>query len=167
MNLPQRRLTPNRRMVQCALSLMLAVLLSSLGTFPVFAQTETGQITIKVSDPQGAVIPGATVTVRSVDRGTTLPAVTTGDEGTATITSLQPGLYEVTVTTAGFANFTQQAQVTVGARLSIEAAMSATARGEVVNVVAGEGGVEVNTQTQELSDVVSQAQVTELPTITR
>ena len=167
MNLPQRRLTANRRTVQRVLSLMLAVLLSSLSAFPVFAQTETGQITVKVTDPQGAVIPGATVTVRSVDRGTTLPAVTSSEEGTATITNLQPGLYEVTVTTAGFANFTQQAQVTVGARLSIEAAMSATARGEVINVVAGEGGVEVNTQTQELSDVVSQAQVTELPTITR
>jgi hypothetical protein len=142
-------------------------LLLPFSALPAFAQAETGQITVKVTDPQGAVIPGATVTVRSVDRGTTLPTQTTSDEGTVTITSLQPGLYEVTVTTSGFANFTQQAQVTVGAKLSVEAQMSAQARGEVVNVVAGEGGVEVNTQTQELSTIVSQAQVTELPTITR
>src|SRR5205085_8881924 len=141
-NLPKRRLGLFGRVVQHTLSLTLMVLLSSLGALPVFAQAETGQITVKVSDPQGAVIPGATVTVRSVERGTALPAVTTSDEGVATITNLQPGLYEVTVTTTGFANFTQQAQVTVGARLSIEASMSAQARGEVVNVVAGEGGVE-------------------------
>src|SRR5206468_4798596 len=50
---------------------------------------------------------------------------------------------------------------------AVEAELSAQARGEVVNVVAGEGGVEVNTQTQELSDVVSGKQITELPTITR
>jgi outer membrane receptor protein involved in Fe transport len=167
MNLRQRRWLSKGKTSQRVLSLMLAVLLASLGAFPAFAQTETGQLTIKVTDPQGAVIPGATVTVRSVDRGTMLPAVTTSEEGTATVTNLQPGLYEVTVTTAGFANFTQRAQVTVGAKLTVEAAMSATARGEVVNVVAGEGGVEVNTQTQQLSDVVSERQITELPTLTR
>ncbi len=36
-----------------------------------------------------------------------------------------------------------------------------------MTVVAGESGIEVNTQTQELSDVVSQKQLVELPTITR
>jgi uncharacterized lipoprotein YajG len=65
-----------------------------------FAQTETGQITVKAIDPQKAVVAGATVTVKSVDRGTTQTA-TTNDEGTATITNLQPGEYEVTVTGAG------------------------------------------------------------------
>src|SRR5438105_15053287 len=161
MNLRQRRFSIGGKLMQRALAISLMALLLPFSALPAFAQTETGQITVKVTDPQGAVIPGATVNVRSVDRGTTLPAVTTSDEGTATITNLQPGLYEVTVSTTGFANFTQQAQVTVGARLTVEAAMSAQARGEVVNVVAGEGGVEVNTQTQELSTIVSQAQVTE------
>jgi Carboxypeptidase regulatory-like domain/TonB dependent receptor len=131
------------------------------------AQTETGQITVKITDPQGAAVSGASVNVRSVEKGTALPTVTTGDEGTATITNLQSGLYEVTVTSQGFANFTQRAQVTVGAKLAIEVHLTVAGSGEVVNVIAGEGGVEVNTQTQELSTVVSTAQVRELPTITR
>ncbi|HJQ23171.1 MAG TPA: TonB-dependent receptor [Blastocatellia bacterium] len=131
-----------------------------------FAQTETGQITVKAVDPQKAVVAGASVTVKSVERGTTQTA-TTSDEGIATITNLQPGLYEVTVTGSGFAPTTQRAQVTVGAKLTLDFDLSAQAKGEVVNVVAGEGGVEVNTQTQELSDVVSQKQITELPTLTR
>jgi hypothetical protein len=80
---------------------------------------------------------------------------------------LQPGLYDVTVEGGGFAAFTQRAQITVGAKLTLEANLSAQARGESITVVAGESGVEVNTQTQELSDVVSQAQITELPTLTR
>ena len=41
-----------------------------------------------------------------------------------------------------------------GAKLSIDAELSATAKGETITVVAGEGGVEVNTQSQELSNVV-------------
>src|SRR5436305_9605917 len=131
-----------------------------------FAQTETGQITVKAVDPSKAVVPGATVTVKSLERGTTQTA-TTNEEGIATITSLQPGQYEVTVTGSGFAPTILRAQVTVGAKVTLEAEMSAQAKGEVVNVVAGEGGVEVNTQTQELSDVVSQKQLTELPTLTR
>jgi hypothetical protein len=167
MNLHPGRLRISGRIVQRALAISLMALLLPFSALPAFAQTETGQITVKVTDPQGAVIGGATVTVRSVDRGTTLPTVTTSDEGTVTITNLQPGLYEVTVSTTGFTNFTQQAQVTVGAKLSIEAKMAAAGQSEVVNVVAGEGGVEVNTQSQELSTVVSQAQITELPTITR
>src|SRR5690348_13041332 len=139
-----------------AVASFLAVFL--LLPFSAFAQAETGQITVKATDPQKAVVPGASVTVRSVERGTTQTA-TTNDEGFATITNLQPGLYEVTVSGSGFAAYTQRAQVTVGAKLTVEAELSAQAKGEVVNVVAGEGGVEVNTQTQELSDVVSGKQI--------
>src|SRR5512138_732344 len=124
MNLHQRRFRLRGRIVQRALAVSLMALLLPFSALPAFAQTETGQITVKVTDPQGAVISGATVTVRSVDKGTTFPAVTTTDEGAATITNLQPGLYEVTVSSSGFANFTQRAQVTVGAKLSVEAKLT-------------------------------------------
>ena len=139
-----------------------------LAPFPAagLAQTETGQITVKATDPQTAVVTGATVTVRSIERGATQTA-TTNDEGIAVITNLQPGVYEVTVTGGGFAAFTQRAQVTVGSRVTVEAALSPQARAETVNIVAGESGVEVNTQTQELSNVISTTQVRELPTLTR
>jgi hypothetical protein len=145
-----------------------ASLLAALFLLPVaaFAQSETGQVTVKALDPSGAVIPGATVTVKSVERGSTSNA-TTNEDGTTIVTNLQPGLYDVTVSGAGFAAFTQRVQITVGARLTVEASMSAQAKGEQVTIIAGEGGVEVNTQTQQLSDTVSQKQITELPTLTR
>src|SRR6185369_2905324 len=111
-----------RRVLKGAFASSLAVfLLLSLGLASVFAQTETGQIVVKASDPSGAVVPGATVNVSQVNTGRKLPATTTNEDGSATFTNLQPGRYEVTVTGAGFAPFTQQAEVTVGARLSIEA----------------------------------------------
>jgi hypothetical protein len=145
---------------------LMASLFLTLTPMSAFAQTETGQITIKVVDPQGAVVPGATVTVKSVDRGTTVTA-TANEEGIATVTNLQPGYYDVTTTGTGFAPLTQRAQITVGAKLSMDAALSPQGRAETINIIAGESGVEVNTQTQELSDVVSQKQITELPTLTR
>ncbi|HSB10324.1 MAG TPA: TonB-dependent receptor [Blastocatellia bacterium] len=156
----------NRRTLQQATAiLMAAFLMLSFGAVAL-AQTETGQITVKATDPQGAVVGGATVSVKSTTTAVARTA-TTNEEGIAIITALQPGLYEVTVNGAGFAPYKQQANVTVGAKLNIEASLSATAKGETVTVVAGESGVEVNTQTQELSDVISQKQLVELPTITR
>ncbi len=143
-----------------------SLLLLSIAPWSAFGQTETGQITIKALDAQGALISGATVAVKSVERGTQ-QTFTTNDEGIAVVTNLQPGLYEVIVQGSGFAPNTQRAQITAGAKLSIDATLSVTVSGEVVNVVAGEGGVEVNTQTQELSNVVSATQIRELPTLTR
>ncbi len=147
-------------------SLLAVFLLLSFGPVAAFAQGETGQITVKATDPQGSVVSGATVAAKSTTTGVERTA-TTNDEGIAIITALQPGVYDVTVSGSGFAAYKQQANVTVGAKLNLEASLSATAKGESVTVVAGDAGVEVNTQTQELSDVVSQKQLVELPTITR
>jgi hypothetical protein len=67
----------------------------------------------------------------------------------------------------GFANATQRVQVTVGSRPTVEVPLTVTGTtGESITVVA-EGGVEVNTQTQELSNVVSGTQLRELPNLTR
>src|SRR6266849_5839491 len=156
-----------RRVLKGAVSLLAVFLLLSLGLASVFAQTETGQIIVKATDSTGAAVAGATVKAKSVERGAESTSIT-NEEGIATITNLQPGVYDVTVTGgSGFAPFKQQAQVTVGGKTTVEASMSATAKGETITVVAGEGGVEVNTQTQELSDHISGKQITELPTLTR
>jgi hypothetical protein len=156
------------RILKEAFAGFLAVLLVlSLGLASALAQTETGQVTVKVTDPQGAVVPGATVTLKSTTKGTTLPSRTTDGDGVAFFSNLQPDVYEVTVASSGFATYTQRAQVTVGAKLTVEAQLTAQAQAASVTIVAGEAGVEVNTQTQELSEVISGRQITELPTLTR
>src|SRR5436190_1431796 len=59
-----------RRTLKEAISSLLAVfLLLAVAPLAAFAQTETGQVTIKAVDPQGAVVVGATITAKSVDRG--------------------------------------------------------------------------------------------------
>ncbi len=156
------------RLLKKAFASFLAVLVVlSLGLASALAQTETGQIIVRATDPTGAVVAGASVEVKSVERGTTLSGISTNAEGIATIANLQPGLYDVTVKGSGFAPSTQRVQVTVGGKLALDASLSAQAKGESITIVAGEAGVTINTQTQELSNVVSSKQITELPTLTR
>ncbi len=131
-----------------------------------FAQTETGQITGKVTDPNGAVVAGAASRSRSVETGAQRTA-TTNDEGIYAITNLQPGVYEIAVQAANFAKSTQRVQVTVGAKASLDTTLSVSEISTATVNVIDSAGVEVNTQTHELSNVVSGTQIRELPTVTR
>jgi hypothetical protein len=135
-------------------------------TMVAFGQGETGQITGTVTDPQDKVVPGAAVTVKSVTTGAERTA-TTDDSGVFTVASLQPGLYDVKVKAGQFAESTQRAQVTVGSKLTVDTKLSTQAVAENVTVVAGAGGIEVNTQDQQLSNIVTREQVREIPTLTR
>jgi outer membrane receptor protein involved in Fe transport len=66
------------------------------------AQTATGNIEGVVTDATGAVLPGVTVVVRNMETNVSRELTTDG-EGRYRATALQPGIYEVTVTLAGFA----------------------------------------------------------------
>ena len=130
-----------------------------------FGQNEAGRISGKVTDPNGALVVGATVKVKSLEVGTERSA-TTDVVGFYKISNLQPGLYEVTVKARGFAPRTQRAQVTVGTVTTVNAGLTVTPVKSEETVI-GSGGVEVNTQNQQLADLISGRQVRELPTITR
>ena len=80
------------------------------------AQTETGQISGRVTDPNGAVVAGATVKVKSLQTGREATA-TSDNQGLYTVPSLQSGLYEVTTQSSNFKPTTQRVQVTLGSRV--------------------------------------------------
>src|SRR4051812_34767786 len=65
------------------------------------AQSNKGTITGTITDPNGAVVKEAKVTVTNVATGESRE-VTTGDEGTYTIPALDPGIYKVEVMAQGF-----------------------------------------------------------------
>src|SRR5262245_7698692 len=74
------------------------VLICAIATL---AQTNQGGISGTVFDPNGAVVPGATVTI--TDLGTQkVTTLTTSESGTFSVRSLEPVLYSVRVEASGF-----------------------------------------------------------------
>ncbi|MGQ0760574.1 MAG: TonB-dependent receptor domain-containing protein [Acidobacteriota bacterium] len=139
-----------------------ALLTLALSAFSAMAQsTTTGAIGVTVTDPKGAVVPGATVVVRNSETNKEDTA-TTDDEGRARIPNLQPGTYTVTAEGSGFGKFTQQnIVVEVGVVSSVDAVM-AIAGGENIVEVTG-GAPVINTEQQDFSSNINQTSINELP----
>lgn len=77
---------------------VLVLLLSATG---MFAQTTTAQLTGRITDPSGSVIPGAGVTVTNID--TQIKRQTrSNQEGYYTVPLLEPGNYEISIAMSGF-----------------------------------------------------------------
>lgn len=83
-------------------ALALACLL--LANVAVLAQGVRGTISGTVSDPDGAVISGATVQVENVATGKILQTVQTKEDGSFIFLELEPGNYNVVITATGFAD---------------------------------------------------------------
>lgn len=130
-----------------------------------FAQVDTGTVGGTVTDSTGAVVAGATVNLRNLQTNVTR-TVETAANGAYTATGLSTGTYEVTANATGFQPYTTKVEVTVGGHATVDATLSVSTATTQVEVV-GEGGTQVNTQTQELSQVVNQQQVSQLPSLTR
>ena len=129
------------------------------------AQVNTGQISGVVTDPSGAVVPGATVTVQNVGTNAVRSAKTSS-VGSYLVPGLDPAIYQVTVRSPSFQAYTARVEVTVGGHVTVDAKLSLTTNTTAVEVLAA-GGVAVNTQTQELSQVVDTQQMSQLPSLTR
>jgi outer membrane receptor protein involved in Fe transport len=132
---------------------------------PAYGQAEAGTVSGTVKDATGAVVAGATVTAKNLATSAER-TVQSGDSGQYNIPGLNPGIYEVTVSNAGFAAFKGRVEVTVGGRATLDAQLSVSNQVTTVEVIA-EGGTAINTQTQELSQIVDSEQVAQLPSLTR
>src|SRR3970282_55726 len=83
------------------------------------AQVETGRIVGPVTDPTGAVMPGAKLMVKSTATGAVRES-TTDEQGGYAFTNLLPGIWELSVEATGFAKWTRRVQVTVGSKVTVE-----------------------------------------------
>lgn len=75
----------------------------SVTTTTIFGQGSRGTISGTVTDPQGAVIRGASVRLLRGDTGLEVRTVQTNDEGSYQFLEIEPGLYEVIISATGFA----------------------------------------------------------------
>lgn len=142
------------------------LLVSILTSVLLFGQAETGQLTGTVTDSSGAVVPGAVVTIKSVNTGATRTMQTTG-AGSYSITNLQPDTYEVSVEGKGFQKLTSRVVVNVGSRAEFSPRLTIGGSSTTVEVAAEGGGAVVNTESQTLSQVVTSRELDRFPTLTR
>src|SRR5215469_4242512 len=98
------------------------------------AQTFRGTILGTVTDPSGAVVTGAKVTVKNVNTGLERTTQTSAD-GSYSVPELPIGTYTVTVTQSGFQTaVTRDVVVDVSAERRVDAALKAGATATVVEV---------------------------------
>lgn len=150
----------NTNLIRYAVSLCVFVLLVSAITLTATAQEFRGSISGTVTDPNGAVVPGATVTVKNVETNIA-GSVTTNDSGSFSIPFLLPGKYNVTVSNSGFKTaLRENVAITVDDKLTLDFQLEIGQTAEV-NIVAGAELIERGTVT--LGTSVSQRQIEELP----
>lgn len=84
-------------------SLLAAICVLLLATSSAFAQGSRGSISGEVTDPQGAVVPGATVKLIKPESNQELRTVTTNDQGVYQFLEIDAGTYDIVITATGFA----------------------------------------------------------------
>ncbi len=145
---------------------LLVFLVIALSGISAFGQGgSTGSISGTVLDPKGAVVPGATVVVKSVATNQENTTQTSND-GTFTVPSLTAGLYTATVTASGFKQaVVTDVKVDVGRPSSIHVDLEIGSANETVTVVGG--GELLQTQSATVGTTLVGRQITDLPTASR
>ena len=125
----------------------------------------SGQISGAVLDGSGAVVPTAQITLRNL--GTNSSRLLKADNaGEYVFTNLEPGAYSVSATAPGFETYEATVTVTVGGRLTVTPKLAVGNTNTTIEVSAGDSSV-LNTATPEISQVISNTQISQLPSLTR
>jgi hypothetical protein len=124
------------------------------------AQVVGGNISGKVTDPSGALVPNAVVHVHNEDTGSQR-TLTTSSSGTFTAPAIAIGNYTVFVDAPGFAHYVRTGvDVTVGQTVELNLAL-AVSGSDTINVE--DTPQAVNISTEQTSGLVNSRQVKELP----
>ena len=151
--------TRARRRLSVAGALLAAVLAA-----PSLVQAQTAEVRGTVTDNTGGVLPGVTVTIQNEGTGITRSLVT-DDQGAFRAPALQPGPYLVKAELSGFGTELRRMVITVGEVADVKIGLSVGTLSETVEVNATVIGVE--TTKSDLSGVVDQEQLAELPVLSR
>jgi len=140
--------------------LLLALLLIPLS---LWSQSFHATISGTVTDPTGAVLPGADLTLKAVATNTTATGKS-DPTGLFVFANLAPGAYELTVVAQGFRDFVQRGiVVNMNDTARVDVKMTLGSAVQTVEVTANASPL--NVQTPELKGTVTPDQVQELPLI--
>ena len=136
-------------------------LMVGLLSIPVIAQINTGTIVGTVRDAQGAVVPGASVTVTLSELGVSVDLVT-NEVGIFLATGLRPGAYQVRAEMTGFkVAIRNEVQLDIQQRREVNITLDVGAVTEEVQVVAA--ALDVQTESGQLGTVIDSDTIADLP----
>ena len=131
-----------------------------------FAQA-TGGIKGTVSDAAGALVAGASVEVLNNNTGDKR-TTTSADNGSFSITNLPVGTYTVTASATGFSPATaQDVQVSVAFVTDVTLALAVGGTTANVTVTAGDIQTQLNNTDQQLSTLIDNKKIMDLPLLSR
>ena len=140
---------------------VLAIALCVILAAPALCQTiTTGDVAGVVKDPSGAVVPNATITLKSSDTGEVRTLVT-GPSGEYRFPLLKPGRYSVSAQATGLKSNVQDFDVLVGQAGEINLTLSVSASQQVIEVQAQAGTLQ--TENANLETNFNKTQVDMLP----
>jgi len=138
--------------------LLSMVFLAMLGSLPLIGQGKTGRISGQVTDPAGAVISGATVTIANQDT-LVKREVKSDAQGMYSVPGLPEGRYQIIVAAEGFRRRTSQiVNLVAGQTLVFDARIAVTGVEQEVQVNAAETTI-VETNTASLSTTLGGTEV--------
>lgn len=138
----------------CCLAFLLLIASS------VFAQTETARLQGTVTDPQGASVAGATVTVTDLTTNRVV-TVQSDEDGAYTVPALPPSRYRIEVGGANFKTTRQEVTLEVQQVAVIDFRLEIGSVSEVVTVT--DEAPLVDAATSAIGEVVQGRQIVELP----
>ena len=141
-----------------ALAAGLALLLVSL---PTLAQSNAGRILGTVTDQTGAALPGATVTISDLERGTNR-VLSTDEAGTYVAPDLLPGNYSIRATARSFKSVERtRVEVEVAADVRVDFSLPPGEASETITVT--EEVPMLNLTSSTLGGTLSNKQINDLP----
>ncbi|MGA8619990.1 MAG: carboxypeptidase-like regulatory domain-containing protein [Candidatus Sulfotelmatobacter sp.] len=152
------------RSVKLALVLLLVVCVGS--ALPTWAQsTSTGTVAGSVTDPTGAVVAGAAVTLTDIGTNTAR-TTTTNASGRYIYVDVNPGIYSIAVSKVGFTTSkTENQEVKVGASLTIDLSLQVGGSNVVVEVTSV--GNELQTLNATVGNTITGVAIDSLPSLGR
>ena len=152
-----------RKPLALSAQLPLFALLTFIFAVSAVAQNNKGAIVGTVKDPNDALVAKAQVKVTSLKTGE-VRTTDTNDDGTFTVTNLEPGPYTVLVEASGFQSVTVEAvQVETNSRQPLDVKFANVTTGNTSVTINAEAAPLVESETSVRGDLITGRQVTDLP----
>jgi hypothetical protein len=148
---------------RCGRGLLGILALSFMLTTSAFAQSGTSTVRGTVTDEQGRVLAGATVTLTDTDRNSNRTQTTNAD-GLYSFTGLPPGNYQISAEAASFKKgVVENVRATVDSTKEVNVSLSVGSSTEVITVTTNSLEAVINSSDASLGNNFVEQQIKQLP----